>query len=103
MCYKVERITADIRNEAIEVLEPMDPDSNNAHAAIPRFHNLVVDPRTIRCIGADQHNGAGAALELRCDPPLDGRVPATGDRLPLVISSRPTSVDCANVSNLRGS
>ena len=101
MRHVVERITALRGGVAIEVLEPMDTNTDDTQTTIPSLHDLVIDPLAIGCLLADQHDGAGLALHLLGDPLFYRGVSATDDRFPIVVTCRCVPFDRADLPNLR--
>src|SRR5438309_5615852 len=98
---EVERVCTRDRCIAIEALEAMNADTDDAQSVIPRRYNLVVYPLAISGRTSHKDDGAGLAIHLIHNPALNRRVAALCDRFPLVIGRLSVPFDCAYLPYLR--
>lgn len=100
--HLVERICTLCAGLAVAVFQVMDMDAEDALAIVPRLHDFMIDPLSIGSPRTDQHHQAAAAIHLVSNPFFDCLVTALGDSLPVVIFGGLVTLDCSDVTNLRG-
>lgn len=96
----IEGIRPRARGVSLAVFKAVDAYADDSLSLRPRSLDLIVNPLPIRRTCADEHDGTTSPKYLTVDPPLDGKIPALLNRLPVIVRNRAVVFEGVHISDL---